>query len=115
MESDLENLISKLEELKKYLEQHKENRNYYYDHAIYKNKPLDSFIYCNNELIELKELVKSIEAEYVTTIGEKHLNTLNDDELDKVLNDIKARSERQSQLIDQLKTQIQQIEYLKIN
>lgn len=115
MEVDLENLVAKLEELKLYIHQHKDNRNYYYDHAIYKNKPLDSFIYCNNQLIELKELVKNMENQYISAIGEKSLETLSDEELDKVLDDLRARSGRQAQLIDQLKSHIQQIEHLKIN
>lgn len=115
MESNIDNLITKLEELKRYIEENKDNRNYYYDQAIYKNKPFESFIYCNDQLIELKELVKNIESEYITTIGEKSLETLTNDEVDRVLSDLRARSEHQAQLVQQLKSQIQQIEYLKIN
>lgn len=115
MELDLDNLILKLEDLKNYLNYHKDNRNYYYDHAIYKNKPLDSFMHCNNQLIELKDIVKTMEGNYLDAIGEKTLETLSNDELDKVLSDLSARSERQAQLIDQLKSHVQQIDYLKIN
>jgi len=115
METNLENLIEKLENIKGFIEQYKDNRNYYYDHAIYKNKPLDSFVNLNNQLLELKQLVKGIEDDYLKTIENKNLESLSNEELDRVLNDLETRSEHQNQLITQLKHQIHQMELLKIN